>query len=116
MEIVPGNLRALQAIYFAWHLEQLRLFDVADRIVELWSEGLLPVGRGDGGSALETYRRGSRRRLSRADRLAVYARCFESDRDFDDLWLRFLRAVSSYRRQRTVENVLAAKRAASRET
>jgi hypothetical protein len=124
-DIVAENIKALQALYFARLLEELRLFDVADRLVELYDEGLLPVGRGDGGSVLDAYRRGSRRRPGRAERLTLYARCFGSpggdpavqpNREFNELWLRFLRAVSSYRRQRATANVLADRRAASRET
>ena len=124
-DIVADNILALQALYYTQLLEEQGLFEVADRIVELYAEGLLPVGRGEGGSVLDAYRRGSKRSLSRVERLNLYARSFGSPggdpdakptREFDDLWLRFLRAVSTYRRQRATANVLADRRAASRET
>jgi hypothetical protein len=124
-DVAAGNVKALQALYLAQLLEELRLFDLADRLVVLYDEGLLPVGRGEGKSVLDAYRRGSGRRLGRTERLTLYARCFGSpggepdvqpNLEFDELWLRFLRAVSSYRRQRATTNVLADRRAASRET
>src|SRR4051794_9521166 len=102
-------------------LEELRLFDVADRLVELWASGLLPVGKRGGASVLGAYRRGASRRFDAHERLTVYARCLgaaggdaaaEPNRDFDKLWLRFVRAVSSYRRQQTIAAVVAEKRAA----
>jgi hypothetical protein len=120
-EIVRENVEAMQVVYAASMLEETRLFDVADRLVELWGSGVLPVGPRGGRSALAAY---ERRRLGRAERLAVYRRCFgvqggdpavEPNTSFDDLWLRFLRSVGAYRRQETARELLPARRAASRE-
>ena len=69
--IVADNIEALQAVYLAQLLEELRLFDVADRLVERYAEGLLPVGRGEGAAVLDAYRRGSERRPDRAERLTL---------------------------------------------
>src|SRR5215208_730717 len=38
-EIVPANLRALEAIYFAAMLEEARVFDVVERLVTMFSQG-----------------------------------------------------------------------------
>ena len=46
VEISKENLRAVQAIYFAYMLEQMRMFQVVERIVELYQQGMLPLGRG----------------------------------------------------------------------
>src|SRR5690349_7594522 len=72
-EIVRENVEAMQVIYAASMLEETRVFDVADRLVELWASGVLPVGPREGRSALAAYERG---RLGRAERLDVYRRCF----------------------------------------
>ena len=49
VEIVKENLHAAQAIYFAYQLEEMRLFQVVERIVELFQQGQLPLGRGNAG-------------------------------------------------------------------
>ena len=38
VEIVSENLHAVQAIYFAYQLEEMRLFQVVERIVELFQQ------------------------------------------------------------------------------
>ena len=120
-EIVPANIRAVQTIYTAHMLEELHLFDVADRLVELGPPLSCPSASAEARSVLGAYRRAASRRLDAHERLAVYARCLgapggdsaaEPNREFDKLWLRFVRAVSSYRRQQTTADVAADKRAA----
>jgi hypothetical protein len=120
-EIVRENVKAMQVIYAASMLEETRVFDVADRLVELWAGGVLPVGPRGGRSVLAAYERG---RLGQTERLGVYRRCFgvqrgdpavEPNTSFDELWLRFLRSVATYRRQQTVRELLPARRAARRE-
>jgi hypothetical protein len=120
-EIVRENVEAMQVIYAASMLEETRVFDVADRLVELWASGVLPVGPREGRSALAAYERG---RLGRAERLDVYRRCFgvrggdpavEPNTSFDKLWLRFLRSAAAYGRQQTVRELRPTRRAASRE-
>jgi hypothetical protein len=44
LEIEIENLHAAQVMYFACMLEESRLFQVVDRIVELFRVGLLPMG------------------------------------------------------------------------
>jgi hypothetical protein len=119
-EIEPENIKAVQAVYAAYQLEQLRLFDVADKLVEVWESGVLPIGGRGGRSAFVAYQRGSGGRLSEAERLAIYARSFglpggdpavTPNREFAELWLRFVRAVRAF-----VGDGGAAKREAIRKT
>jgi hypothetical protein len=102
------NLRAIQAMYFAYMLEEMRLFQVVEIIVALLREGLLPLGRGYARDFLSSYDRWSAERMSAADRRDFYARAFgapggtsdsEPNRDFDRLWLRFLLAIASLVRE-----------------
>jgi hypothetical protein len=117
-EIVPENLRAVQAIYFAYQLEQMRMFQVVERIVELFREGLLPLGTASAEAFREHAFSGDR--LSEQERADLYARALgvegmpagassevEPNRDFLSLWLRFVSSVALYARQHAVEDLLA---------
>jgi hypothetical protein len=116
VEIVQDNIRAASAIYFAYALEEMHLFQVVERIAQLFAQGLLPIGaRGDA----ERLRRIALNdeRLPEPERRNVYARVLgapggdagdvEPNRDFVSLWLRFLVAVSAYARQHGAGTVLA---------
>lgn len=115
IEIVTENLNAVQAIYFAYQLEEMRLFQVMERIVELFRQGLLPLGRGSVGDYLFNYYKKAAERITEGERRDLYMRVFgapggnpanEPNRDFNELWLRFVSAVSSFARQLTVERML----------
>jgi hypothetical protein len=117
VEIVQDNLKAMQAIYFSSMLEELRLYQVADKLVELFNAGVLPFGKGKGGDLIFDYWRKSNERFTEVERLNLYARCFgfpggepmqSPNREFNDLWLRFVSAVSSFFRQVTVDSLLRA--------
>lgn len=124
-EIIKENLYAIQAIYFSYILEETRIFQVVERIVELFRQGLLPLGRGQGllplgrgsvGDYLFNYYKKASERITETERRDLYLRCFgapggsavglEPNRDFQELWLRFVSAVSSYARQQQVEKLL----------
>jgi hypothetical protein len=116
VEIVRENIRAVQAIYFAHAMEELRLFGVVERIAELYAQGLLPLGdRSDA----ERLRRVALRqqRLSEAERRGLYARALgvpggdpgevEPNREFLSLWLRFLVTVAATAEQAGAGAVVA---------
>lgn len=115
IEIVTENLHAVQAIYFSYQLEEMRMFQVVERIVELFRQGLLPLGRGQVGDYLFNYYKKAAERITEGERRDLYMRVFgapggnpanEPNRDFNELWLRFISAVSSFSRQLTVERML----------
>jgi hypothetical protein len=107
VEIRHNNLRAVQAIYFAYALEELRVYQVVERIAELFRQGLLPLGRARA-DALMQYTRGGVR-ITEGERRVLYKRVLgvpggsrddvAANRDFLSLWLRFIVAVSSYTRE-----------------
>jgi hypothetical protein len=74
VEIVRENVHAVQAVYFAYKMEELRLFQVVDRIAELFRQGQLPLGRGPAGDALYRYWRSNGNRLTADERAGFYAR------------------------------------------
>src|SRR5262249_51430833 len=115
IEIQADNLKAVQAIYFVYQLEEMRLFQVVERIVELFRQGLLPLGRKSVGDKLFNYYKKAAERITENERRDLYLRLFgapggnpsiEPNRDFNELWLRFVSAVSSFTRQLTVEKLL----------
>jgi hypothetical protein len=116
VEIVSDNIRAMQAIHFASMLEEMKLFQVVDKLVELFQNGLLPFGRGRAGDLLYGYWKKSTNRLGEVERRNLYARGFglpggdasiaNPNREYSDLFLRFASAVSQYVRQFTVDDML----------
>lgn len=106
--IVADNIRAAQVIYSAAMLEELKLFQVVDRLTQLFQLGLLMVNRRSTGSNLYKYFKEAPLRLSESDRRSLYARTIGvpggSDgvvvnREFNDLWLRFISRVAALNRQ-----------------
>ena len=105
VEIVSANLRALETIYFTAMLEEARLFDVVDRLVAMFSRGMLPLGPGRAGGMLYRHWKGYHSRLTTEQRHNVYARAFglpggDADvmpnREFNGLWMTFVSIVGMY--------------------
>ena len=130
-EIVARNLRAVQTIYIAAMLEELRMFQVVDRLAQLFQQGILTVNRESVGRTLYKYWRETPLRLSETERRNLFSRTLgivagadgtTVNRGFNDLWLRFISSVATLNRER-VTNVdtansravveLAVRRAAS---
>lgn len=115
-EIIASNLHATQAIYFSYMLEEMRLFQVVDKILDLFRQGMLPLGKGRAGDYLYRYYKDSSTRIVESERRDLYLRAFGApggdpngnlpNRDFSDLWLRFISAVSNFARQLSVEKML----------
>jgi len=104
-EINSANLRALQHIYFAAILEEARGFAVVERLVSMFANGTLPLGPESAGAMLYKYWNGDYRQLTTEQRRTVYARAFGlpggnagvmSNREFNDLWMRFVSIVGMY--------------------
>lgn len=114
--IVPENLLAVQAIYFAYVLEELRMFQAIERLAQLFTQGLLPIGTPATRNALIAMAFGSER-LTAQDRRSLYARALgatdgeaghaEPNRAFLSLWLRYLGAIVAYAERHPAAGVLA---------
>jgi hypothetical protein len=114
-DIVKDNLLAVSALYFAAQLEELKFFAVADKVAEQFETGIIPMSRGVGGDAIYQYIRGATQRFTEAERRGMYARAFGfaqgsvdepmPNREFADLWIRFLSAVSVHTREQHVTGV-----------
>jgi hypothetical protein len=106
-DVDSPSIRATELIYVASMLEQVKMFQTVDRLVQLFQSGRLPIGRGQAAEKLYTYGKAAALRMSERERRAVYHRVLGtgaeggeiSNRDFHDLWVRFLSAVASFARQ-----------------
>lgn len=105
VEIVSANLRALETIYFTAMLEEAHLFEVVDRLVVMFSGGMLPIGPGRAGALLYRYWKGDHGGLTRDQRRAVYTRTFglpggdagiRPNLEFDGLWMSFVAIIGMY--------------------
>jgi hypothetical protein len=117
-DLVRDNIRAVALIYAGWNLEELRLFQVLDRVVEVFMNGQLPVGFDNGGRALSDYYfDDDDKRLTEAARRMTYSRVLgvpggevskeaPPNRGFQDLLLRFMANVSEFERQRRISDVV----------
>jgi hypothetical protein len=113
-EIISGNIFALQPAYFCSMLEELKVFQVVEKLVELFQNGVLPVVRGDAGNLLFAYWKNAPLRVSETERRGFYARALgfpggdadSPNREFKDLFMRFVSAVSAFVRQNTVDNIV----------
>lgn len=118
VEIVPENLHALQIVYHAAMIEELKVFQVADRLVEMFERGTLPLAKDKAGESLYPRWKNSDERSTELERRNLYERSFgfpsndtsaSPNREFNDLWLRFLSAVNSFQRQLSVDDLLRGK-------
>jgi hypothetical protein len=104
-EATAINLRATGVLYYAAMLEELDLFRVVDRLLELFEVGQLPLGATEAGTRLSQYWERRTSRLSEGERRDLYVRGFglpggaddtTPNREFNDLWIRFVSAVASW--------------------
>lgn len=104
-DLESSNTRALGAIYSALLFEQLKAYEVADRLAELFQQGLLPVAPEGAAHALLTEWTLVRLSPSAEERSCLYAEVLghpggtgddgEPNREFTELWLRLITAVRS---------------------
>jgi hypothetical protein len=116
-DIVPENVRLMGPMICAAMFDELKAFQVVDKLVELSQQGMLPIGSGPAGKLLYRYWKDAPNRMSEAERKNFYSMTMgipggESsgmvNRDFNDLWLRFVSSVSSFIRQSEVDKLLRA--------
>lgn len=114
-QIKPDNVRLMGPIICSAMFEELKVFEVLDKLVELSQNGMLPIGEGDAGKKLYLYWKDTPNRISQNERRNIYSTTLgipggdnggSPNREFNDLWLRFVSAVSSLVRQRTADRIL----------
>lgn len=100
------TILALQAVLVAHELEAVKVFDVTERLVQLFQRGRLPLGS-SAAAKLTDYRHRLDGRLSFAERQALYLRALglpvtdggavTPNREFQARWQTFVAAVTRFR-------------------
>jgi len=104
VDIVSDNVRAVAAVYFSAMLEEMKFYAVMEKVSEHFLNGMLPITRGTAGERIYEWIRGAPQRFNEVERRGVYGRVLglaqggatdlSPNREFSDLWLRFLSTVS----------------------
>lgn len=113
VDIVASNVLAVAGLYRAAMLEEMKLFAVADKVAEHFTIGMIPISRGPAGDRLFTWIREAPNRFSEVERRAIYGRVLGlaqgnaqnllPNREFSDLWIRFLSIVSVLARETDIQ-------------
>ncbi|RHW18620.1 hypothetical protein D1610_00125 [Sphingomonas gilva] len=113
--IVAENVRVMGPMIVSAMFDELKVFQVVDRIVEQFQHGMLPLGPGNAGKMLYRYWREAPNRMSEQERKNFAAITLGIpggdaggmvNREFNDLWIRFVSSVSSFIRQNEVDSLL----------
>ena len=104
VEIIAANVSAVSMIYFSAMLEEVKLWSVMDKVAEQFTLGMVPVSRGPAGDRIYEWIVRAPERFTEVERRAMYgrvlglaqgsARDIMPNREFADLWLRFLSTVN----------------------
>ncbi|HXB71039.1 MAG TPA: hypothetical protein VNY05_22580 [Candidatus Acidoferrales bacterium] len=115
VDIITDNLVAMQGLHFAAMFEEVKAFAVVDKLVEQFTLGQLPLGRGNAGDTLYGYWKKSINRLTEIERRNLYSRAFGTpggdptagspNTDYADLMIRFVSTVSAFSRQLTIDDL-----------
>ena len=102
-DIVADNVRAFGPIYFAAMLDEMKAFRAADRLVELFQTGVLPIASRNDLIEVVRARIDADARMTEAERRGWYSRALGTpggapasppNREFAALWRRLMVAVA----------------------
>ena len=115
--IIADNVRLMGPMIVSAMFDELKAFQVVDHLVERFQRGTLSIVSGDAGKLLYQYWREAPNRISEMERRTFYATTLGVpggevsgfvNRNFNDLWLRFVSSVSEFVRQGEVDKLLRA--------
>jgi hypothetical protein len=115
-DLNSDNIRVCGLSYSLALLEKTLVLRVADRIGELFMNGLLPFGHDAAGKAIDDYYWDTEDRLTESQRRSQYSRMLgmpggevskevAPNKSFEQLFLRFIASVSEFTRQREVDRM-----------
>jgi hypothetical protein len=114
-QVVEDNIRLMGPMIFASMFDELKAFQVVDKLIEMSQRGELPLIKGKAGTRLYNYWRQAPNRMSELERQNFYAMTLgiptgqpgaPVNRDFQDLWIRFVSSVSALVRENRVDQML----------
>jgi hypothetical protein len=120
--LVADNISLAGSAIFASMFEELKAFQVLDKLVDMSQRGTLPIGRGPAGTQLYRYWRDAPTRMSESERQTFYAMTLgipggppdiNINTDFNDLWMRFVSSVTLLTREDRIDRLIRASSAAS---
>ena len=113
--VVAENVYLMGPMIFASMFEELKAFQVVDKLIELSQRGHISLPRGKAGTQLYDYWRQAPNRMSEVERQTFYAMTLgmptgqpgaQVNAEFQDLWLRFVSSVSSLVRENRVDALI----------
>lgn len=115
-DLNSDNLRVVGLTYSLALLEKAMVLPVADRLATMFMNGQMPFGHDAAGKALDAYYWDSEDRLNLAQRHSQYSRMLgmpggevskevAPNKDFEQLFLRFIASLSEFTRQREVDRM-----------
>ena len=116
--LIPENVGIIGTHIVSAMFDEIKVFQVLDVIVSQFQQGTLPIGPGNAGQLLYKYWRDAPNRMSEGERRNFAAITLGSpggdpgamvNRDFNDLWIRFISSVSNLVRQNEVDSMLRAR-------
>ena len=114
-EVIEDNIRLIGPMIFASMFDELKAFQVVDRLIEMSQRGELALGKGKAGTRLYNYWRQAPNRMSETERQTFYAITLglptgppgvTVNREFPDLWIRFLSSVTTLVRESRVDQLI----------
>ena len=116
-DIIAENVRLMGPMIVSAMFDELKAFQVVDHLVERFQRGTLSIVSSEAGKLLYRYWREAPNRISEMERRTFYATTLGVpggeagefiNRNFNDLWLRFVSSVSEFVRQGEVDKLLRA--------
>ena len=114
-QVVEDNIRLIGPMIFASMFDELKAFQVVDKLIEMSQRGELPLMRGKAGTQLYNYWRQAPNRMSETERQTFYAITLglptgppgvSVNREFPDLWIRFVSSVTALVREARVDQLI----------
>jgi hypothetical protein len=114
-QVVEDNIKLMGPMIFASMFDELKAFQVVERLIEMSQRGELTLTKGKAGTRLYKYWREAPNRMSELERQTFYAMTLgiptgqpgvAVNRDFQDLWIRFVSSVTALVRENRVDQIL----------
>ena len=115
IDIQAENVRLCAVPICVTMLEELKVFQVVDKLVEMAQDGTLNTSRGEAAELLYRYWKDASVRISESERRKFVAQSIgvpggdvrgPVNRECNELWTRFVASVSELVRQQTADNLL----------
>lgn len=114
-QVVKDNIELMGPMIFASMFDELKAFQVVDRLIEMSQRNEISLIKGTAGDRLYNYWRNAPNRMSEMERQTFYAMTLgiptgqpgvAVNTEFQDLWIRFVSSVSSLVRETRVDQLL----------